>query len=122
MTTNDLPVTPAMNGTGPRARAWLLPPLLLLCLLAAPRDGATQPRERPGDNPTANQLAEALDKIDAGKWLEAIEQLQRVMDTAGDELAPADQRRQLPARWVAQGHLSRLPPAALKLYRQRVDG
>lgn len=109
--------------TSPIFRArwlWLIP--LALCMFVAPRDGASQPKERPGDNPTANQIAEAVDKAEAGKWLEAIEQFQRVMDTAGDELAPVDRHLQLPARWVAQSHLSKLPPAGLKLYRQRVDG
>ncbi len=94
----------------------------VLALLLIPRDSASQPKERPADHPTATQLTEGAEKAAAGKWLDAIEQFQRVMDTAGDELTPVGPRRQLPARWVAQDHISRLPPAGLKLYRQRVDG
>lgn len=78
--------------------------------------------ERPADNPTAALIADAAAKVQDGKHLDAVEQFQRIIDTAGDELVPVDRYQQAPARWVIQGHLSRLPGAGLKLYRQRVDG
>ncbi|WP_020470639.1 PQQ-binding-like beta-propeller repeat protein [Zavarzinella formosa] len=117
-------LSPATSKRGRRVVGlFLQATIVAFCFLIAPRDISSQPKERPVvDNPTANQIAEAVEKGKAEKWLDAIEQLQRVMDTAGDELVPADKHRQIPARWVAQGHLSRLPPMALKLYRQRVDG
>src|SRR6476659_5554999 len=78
-------------------------------------------QERPADNPVASQINDGVDKARDGKLLDAIEQFQRVIDTSGNELVPAGNYQQLPARWVVHGHLSRLPAAGLKLYRQRVD-
>ena len=78
--------------------------------------------ERPADNPTAAIIVEAAAKVQDGKLLDAVEQFQRIIDTAGDELVPVDRHHQAPARWVIQGHLARLPAEGLKLYRQRVDG
>jgi len=73
---------------------------------------------------TASRLASAQRKIEQGHWAEAIEELQAVLDEAGDDLVPLDvdqtahwvaARRQCQARFVA------LPPPALKQYRARVD-
>jgi outer membrane protein assembly factor BamB len=73
---------------------------------------------------TASRLVSAQRKIEQGQWAEAIEELQAVLDEAGDDLVPLDveqaghwvaARRQCHARFAA------LPPAALKQYRARVD-
>lgn len=92
-------------------------PLLVAVLVAA----TARAQERPPDNATAARIADGVEKARAGKLLDAVEQFQRVLDTAGDELVPVDGRHHAPARWVVFGHLSRLPPEGLKLYRQRVD-
>lgn len=95
---------------------------LACCWLFTATLGHTQPKPKPNDNPTATQISEAIEQLDAGKLLDGIEQLQRVMDTAGDELVPSEQHRHLPARWVVQRLISQLPPAGLNIYRQRIDG
>src|SRR5947209_1799611 len=81
-----------------------------------------QPPDRPAENATAARIADGAEKARAGKLLDAIEQFQRVLDTAGDELVPVDPSWYTPARWVVHGQIARLPAAGLKLYRQRVDG
>jgi outer membrane protein assembly factor BamB len=86
------------------------------------RSNAASAQERPADNAVASQINDGVEKARDGKLLDAIEQFQRVIDTSGNELVPAGNYQQLPARWVVHGHLSRLPAAGLKLYRQRVDG
>jgi outer membrane protein assembly factor BamB len=91
---------------------------LFVLLLAS----AGRAQDRPADNATAARIADGDEKVRAGKLLDAIEQFQRVLDTAGDELVPVDQSWYTPARWVVHGHLARLPADGVKLYRQRVDG
>src|SRR5437763_1160488 len=81
-----------------------------------------QPPERPADNATAARIADGVEKAQAGKLLDAVEQFQRVLDTAGDELVPVDRSQYTPARWVIHGLIARLPRDGVKLYRQRVDG
>ncbi len=56
-----------------------------------------------------------------GQWSEAIEEYQRILLEAGDELAPVDKHHVVQARWLAQARLSALPPEALTLYRSRID-
>jgi outer membrane protein assembly factor BamB len=94
--------------------------LAIALLVALPC--AAQPPERPADNATAARIADGVEKAQAGKLLDAIEQFQRVLDTAGDELVPVDRSQYTPARWVVHGLIARLPPDGVKLYRQRVDG
>src|SRR5215207_7403120 len=84
--------------------------------------GHAQPPVRPADNATAARIADGVEKAQAGKLLDAIEQFQRVLDTAGDELVPVDRSQYTPARWVIHGLIARLPAEGVKLYRQRVDG
>src|SRR5262245_5698620 len=81
-----------------------------------------QAPDRPADNATAARIADGVEKAQAGKLLDAIEQFQRVLDTAGDELVPVDRSQFVPARWVVHGLIARLPADGVKLYRQRVDG
>lgn len=96
----------------------LLLAVALLCALPA----RAQPPARPADNATAARIADGVEKAQAGKLLDAIEQFQRVLDTAGDELVPVDRSQYTPARWVVHGLIARLPADGLKLYRARVDG
>src|SRR6185436_18601742 len=83
--------------------------------------GVAQP-ERPADNATAARIADGVQKAKDGKLLDAVEQFQRVLDTAGDELVPVERSQFTLARWVVHGYLARLPADGIKLYRQRVDG
>ena len=82
----------------------------------------TLSQDRPPDNATAARIADGVDKARDGKLLDAVEQFQRVLDTAGDELVPVDRYHHTPARWVVHAHLARLPAEGIRLYRQRVDG
>ncbi|WP_143392737.1 PQQ-binding-like beta-propeller repeat protein [Fimbriiglobus ruber] len=75
---------------------------------------------------TYKRLAEAERKLRAGKTAEAVDDVQRVLDEAGDDLVPAgkpgdDGKALRPARRVAQQLLAQLPPAALRGYRDRAD-
>lgn len=90
--------------------------------LCVPIGTHAQPAGRPADNATAARIADGVEQARAGKLLDAVEQFQRVLDTAGDELVPATRSQYTPARWVVHGEIARLPAAGVKLYRQRVDG
>lgn len=79
-------------------------------------------QERPPDNATAAQIEDGLEKVRSGKWLDAIEQFQKVIDTAGDELVPVDRNHHAPARLVVQGHLANMGAEGVAIYRRRVDG
>lgn len=79
-------------------------------------------QDRPSENAAAARIAEGVEKVRAGKLLDAVEQFQRVLDTAGDDLVPAGRHQFTPARWVVHGHLARLPAEGVRLYRQRIDG
>ncbi len=90
---------------------------------------------------TVSAVQEASYAAGVGRWLDAIEQYQRIVETAGDELIPVPapvwalaqlaggpaftvpwtNSHFLPARWICHEQISRFPPAALKLYRDRVD-
>ena len=75
-----------------------------------------------GDSPqTRKRLAEAEQKLAGGKAGEAVEDLQRVLDEAGDDFVTVDGRQYRPARWVVHQLLAALPPDALAAYQARVD-
>ena len=79
-------------------------------------------QERPPENATAARIQDGVEKVQAGKLLDAVEQFQRVLDTAGDELVPVGPYHLTRARCVVHGHIARLPSDGVRLYRQRVDG
>jgi outer membrane protein assembly factor BamB len=99
-----------------QSRTLLVPLLGVLCAVSA------HAQDRPGDNATAARIADGVEKARDGKLLDAVEQFQRVLDTAGDELVPVDHGQLTPARWVVHGQIARLPAEGVRLYRQRVDG
>lgn len=72
---------------------------------------------------TAKRLQETQRKLLDGKAAESLEQLQRVLDEAGDDLVPTDSARTQfrPARQVVQRMLTQLPPDVLRTYRDRID-
>ena len=91
-------------------------------ILIPPSPRPLHSQERPPDNATAAQIEDGLEKARAGKLLDAIEQFQKVQDTAGDELVPVDRAHHAPARLVIQGLLAKLGTDGVILYRNRVDG
>ncbi|MBX9581261.1 MAG: hypothetical protein K2X87_13210, partial [Gemmataceae bacterium] len=83
-----------------------------------PADGAALRGESP---PTRKRLAEAEAKLAGGKPQDAADELQRLLDEAGDDLVSLDGRQFRPARWVAHQILAKLPPDTLKAYQARID-
>jgi outer membrane protein assembly factor BamB len=100
----------------------LIRSLVVAVVLGPPLPLRAQPPDRPAENATAARIADGVEKAQAGKLLDAVEQFQRVLDTAGDELVPVDRSWYTPARWVVHAQIARLPADGLRLYRQRVDG
>jgi outer membrane protein assembly factor BamB len=94
--------------------------VLLLATGAAVRaqDGANV---RGDSTQTRRRLAEAEQKLLAGKHADAADDIQRVLDEAGDDLITVDGKEYRTARRVAQGLLARLSADALRGYRDRVD-
>jgi outer membrane protein assembly factor BamB len=90
---------------------WLLLPYGLWAQVPVERDSAT-----------ASSIAEARKQIAAGHAAEGISRLQRLIDTAGDELVALDDHLWVPARWACQRELARLSADALAPYRRRIDG
>lgn len=71
--------------------------------------------------PTANRLADASKRLATGKWAETIEEIQQILDTAADDLAPLNDQRSVQTRLLCHVLLASLPPAGLELYRKRVE-
>ena len=96
---------------------------LLLLLMASP---VVRAQPRPEDSidsihlNESNQLGTRFRNAEAraaqGQWSEAIEEYQRVLLDAGDELAPVDKHHVVQAL-AGPGTASALPPEALTLYR-----
>src|SRR5581483_816256 len=96
--------------------------LLLLVAGLPARAQAPEPANLRGDSSqTRKRLAEAEQKLLAGKPADAIDDLQRVLDEAGDDLITVDGKQYRPARWVAHQILAKLPADALKGYQDRID-
>lgn len=96
--------------------------VLLAAAVAARGQPPAEPAVLRGDSPqTRKRLAEAEAKLAAGKAAESADDLQRVLDEAGDDLIGLDGRQFRPARLVVHGLLSRLPADTLKAYQNRID-
>ena len=72
-------------------------------------------RARPGAWKSAGKLAAEA------KWPETVDEYQRLLDEAGDDLVPLNPHHSIQARWLCHLRLAALPPAALRLYRDRID-
>jgi outer membrane protein assembly factor BamB len=95
---------------------------VLLVAAAARGQAPAEPAVLRGDSPqTRKRLAEAEAKLVAGKAADAADDLQRVLDEAGDDLVSTDGKQFRPARLVAHGLLARLPADALAAYQARVE-
>ncbi|MDB5312711.1 MAG: outer rane biosis protein BamB, partial [Gemmataceae bacterium] len=100
--------------------------LAVLVLGPAPARGQPGPVAEPaalrGESAqTRKRLSEAEQKLVGGKAADAVDDLQRILDEAGDDLVSVDGRHHRPARWVAHQILAKLPPDMLQTYRDRVD-
>jgi outer membrane protein assembly factor BamB len=109
-----------------RAVRTIAPALVLFVASAAaaqPGGGpAPEPANLRGDSTqTRKRLAEAEQKLLAGKAADAVDDLQRVLDESADDLITLDNRQYRTARWVIHSLLARLPPDALRAYQDRVD-
>jgi outer membrane protein assembly factor BamB len=94
--------------------------VLLLLSLSAARSGETNFVSFNGESKaTALRLSEAGKLLDAKKWDEAVEQLQSILTSAGNDLVPITPAHRIQARRLCQIRLSTLPPEILRNYRQR---
>jgi outer membrane protein assembly factor BamB/tetratricopeptide (TPR) repeat protein len=97
---------------------------LLGCLTAAPlrADESLTRIVLSGESPSAAQRLESARKlVRAGQLAEAVDEYQRLLEEAGDKLAPLDDRAFVQVRWLCHLDLAALPPEGLRLYRNRVD-
>jgi hypothetical protein len=94
---------------------------LVVAHLAQPAEGQEGANLRGDSAQTRKRLAEAEQKLLAGKHADAADDLQRILDEAGDELVTVDGKQYRAARWIAHGILARLPESALKNYQDRID-
>jgi outer membrane protein assembly factor BamB len=103
-------------------------PIALLFVLAASatwapaRSDEASRVDLPGESAnTARRLA-AADKLAARKQVtEAIEEYDRILTEAGDDLVPLSPGHCVQARWLCHLRLAALSGADLRLYRQRAD-
>ena len=70
---------------------------------------------------TARRLAAADKLVSQEKWADAIEEYQRILAEASNDLVPIDGRHDLAARRLCHLRIAALPPSALRTYRSRVD-
>ncbi len=70
---------------------------------------------------TALRLAEARKRLDARKWSEAIEELQSILNSAGNDLVSIAPNHSIRASRLCQIQIASLPTDALRLYRQRYE-
>jgi outer membrane protein assembly factor BamB len=76
----------------------------------------------PGETGSSLRRIQAVDKAIAGGEInEAVEELQRILDEAGDDLVPLTKRSSVRARWLCHQRLAALPPDARKGYREKID-
>ncbi len=99
--------------------------LLAAALLLAPATAAADDRPLtvlPGESKaTASRLAEADRRLADKQWAEALDELQAILDSAGDDLVPVDSTRSVRARQLVHARVASLPPAELRRYRDRID-
>lgn len=70
---------------------------------------------------TRKRIAEAQQKLHAGKAAEAADELQRILEEAGDDLVPVEANQFQPARRLVHRYLAALPPDVLKAFQNRLE-
>jgi outer membrane protein assembly factor BamB len=102
-------------------RVQVLAALILFTALARADDRPTV--VVPGESKaTANRFAGIDRLIAAQMWADALDELQAILDTAGDDLVPVDAAHGIRARQLVHTRIASLPADALQRYRERVDG
>lgn len=101
-------------------------PLILLLTILVVQTLPAQPEAdlaklRGESEQTRNRLREAEKKRLAGQVQDAADELQRILDDAGDDLITLDGKHYHPARRDVQRLLTLLPADVLASYRDRVD-
>jgi outer membrane protein assembly factor BamB len=96
---------------------------VLLLLFAAPVRGEDkQAVALSGESRAASlRLAEARKRLDDHKWSEAIEELQTILNSAGNDVVSIGPNHNVRAGRLCQIQLASLPAEALRLYRQRYE-
>lgn len=84
-------------------------------------DGPESANVRGESTTTRKRLAEAEQKILAGKSTDALDELQRILDDVGDDLVTADGKQFTSAHQYVHRFLAKLPATDLKRYRDRVE-
>src|SRR5580698_9522998 len=83
---------------------------------------APEPANIQGDSTqTRKRLAEAEQKLIAGKTADATDDLQRILDEAANDLITLNGKHYVTAQWTAHRVLAKLPQAALKNYQDRIE-
>jgi outer membrane protein assembly factor BamB len=97
--------------------------LFSLLLLVVPARGEDIPAiSFSGESRAASlRLAEARKRLDEHQWSEAIEELQSLLHSGGNDLVPIAPNHSVRAGRLCQIQLASLPAEALRLYRQRYE-
>jgi outer membrane protein assembly factor BamB len=100
----------------------LLPLLSLVIASAVHADERTGLASLPGEVANTARRLEAADKLAAQKeWTEAVEEYQRIISEAGDDLVAVSPRHALAARRLCHCRIAALPAEQLYAYRTRID-
>lgn len=94
---------------------------LILAATAVAADAPDRGLVRGESDQTRKRLAEAEKKLRDGQTADAVDELQKILDDAGDDLIAVENSHLVPARRIAHRLLSTLPAADLKAYRARID-
>jgi outer membrane protein assembly factor BamB len=102
-------------------RTAILGAVLLACVMV-PAARAADAAVLPGESrTTAARLAEVRKKVNDKKYAEAIDELQAILDGAGNDLIPLSSQHLVQARRLCHREIAKLPPEALSEYRSRVN-
>jgi outer membrane protein assembly factor BamB len=113
-------VSPSLNPSVPPslrlAVTWSI--FVLLTLATLLRADVTVP----GETGSSLRRIQAVDKaIAGGEVNDALEELQRILDEAGDDLVPLTPRGSVRARRLCHARIAALPAEARKAYRDKVE-
>ena len=132
---SDFDQCPPLAGLRRALAANALRPSARFCLwLAAPPPWPRTPGDHakkvvlPGEvRQATGRLTAVADLVRRARWADAVDEYQRLINEAGDDLVPLDgdglhgSQRSIQIRRLCHLRIAALPPAALRLYRDRVD-
>lgn len=104
-------------------RRRLLSGIILLAALSNARgDDRSGLAVLPGEVAATARRLVAADKLIAQKqWNDALDEYQRILSEAGDDLVPLTPRHLVQARWLCHQRLAALPPEQFAAYRKRIE-